>query len=276
MVHEPFLAFREGSVRQDAAAVIHRLMVSTLLSVVRRVWVAIPAWADLMRPWAFGRGREITFCWRPVPSNIPVVDDTRGADRIRSEYLKGNPGPLIGHFSTYDRNTCGLMEQLAPPILGAVPGAHLLLLGSGSAAFAARLARMGWQDRVSGSNRLSPSELSLNIAACDLFMQPYVDGASTRRTTLMAALAHGRPVVTTFGRLSEPFWRESGAVTVVDAGEPGAFVDAVRRLASDSDRRREQSRVARALYESRFAVEHTIRALVHDLCDDASDGVEAA
>src|SRR5919106_4324253 len=46
MVHEPYLPFREGSLRQHAAAAIHRLMVALLLSEARRVWVAIPQWAD--------------------------------------------------------------------------------------------------------------------------------------------------------------------------------------------------------------------------------------
>jgi hypothetical protein len=53
MAHEAYLGFREGSWKHDVAATVHRLMVSLLLSVSRRVWVSIPAWVS-----ACGRTRS--------------------------------------------------------------------------------------------------------------------------------------------------------------------------------------------------------------------------
>ena len=50
MVHEPYLAFWEGSWRQAAVALVHRLMTVVLLSAVRRVWIAIPIWEARWRP----------------------------------------------------------------------------------------------------------------------------------------------------------------------------------------------------------------------------------
>src|SRR5262249_40403033 len=44
MVHEPFLAFREGSALQDAVAAVHRIMTVLLLSAAPRVWLSIPEW----------------------------------------------------------------------------------------------------------------------------------------------------------------------------------------------------------------------------------------
>ena len=56
---------------------------------------------------------------------------------------------------------------------------------------------------------LSPAELSAHIAACDLFVQPYPDGITSRRTSAMACLSRARPVVTTTGHLTEPLWAEN-------------------------------------------------------------------
>src|SRR6185436_1853954 len=41
MVHEPFLAFREGSTKQDLVAAVHRIMIVILLDAATRVWVSI-------------------------------------------------------------------------------------------------------------------------------------------------------------------------------------------------------------------------------------------
>jgi glycosyltransferase involved in cell wall biosynthesis len=97
-------------------------------------------------------------------------------------------------------------------------------------------------------------------------LQPYPDGATTRRGTLMAALAHGLPVVTTLGRLSESFWRESGAVAAVPAGDLPAVTRMVSELARHPERRHRIAGIARATYESRFSLPHVIDALRSDTC----------
>ena len=78
----------------------------------------------------------------------------------------------------------------------------------------------------------------------------------------MAALSLGRPVVTTQGHLSEPFWSESSAVAIAPADE---LATTVLRLLADPARRAELGREAANLYRSRFAVEHTIRLLRESL-----------
>jgi glycosyltransferase involved in cell wall biosynthesis len=268
MVHEPFLAFREGSIRQDGAAAVHRLMVAQLLSVARRVWVAIPAWAGLLKPWAFGR--QVDFCWLPVPSNVPVFSDVEQVARVRAR-IAGDAPIAVGHFSTYGRHIRRDLDAIVPPLLAALPDARLLLLGRGGESVAAELRpRMGSDAfRVAASGPLEPDALSCHLQACDLLVQPYPDGASTRRGTLMAALAHGLPVVTTVGRLSEPFWNSSPAVSAVAAGDVQGLIQAAVALAGDSPRRQRQSAAARETYAARFDVAHVIQALREDRCEPA-------
>jgi len=265
MVHEPFLALGEGTIRQNVAAAVHRGMVVMLLGVARRVWVSIPAWAECLTPWA--KDGHARFCWLPVPSTLPVEAAESRVARVRNA-MNPTGGTVIGHFGTYDQPTRRQLHQLVPRLIEAIPGIRMWLMGRGSDSMATELGDLGADVRsvVGGTGPLDASELSCHLQACALLVQPYIDGASTRRTTLMAALEHGVPTVTTVGRLSEPFWASSTAVRAVPAGDLGALAAAVVELARDAERRRLMGAHARALYAGRFAIGHTIRALVDDRC----------
>jgi glycosyltransferase involved in cell wall biosynthesis len=267
MVHEPGLGFREGSLKHDAAAAAHRLMLITLLSEARRVWVAIPAWAERLRPWTLGRV-DVPFCWLPVPSTIPVAQLNGAVSRLKADALVRQDGIVLGHFGTYSRELRCVLEAVLPGLLASLPELQVHLLGRGSEPFGEELrATAGVAgERVHASGELTPETLSCHLQACDVLLQPYPDGASSRRTTLMAALAHGLPVVTTIGRLSETFWSESDAVVAVPADDFDAMARAVFDVVKAPERRAELTAAARRAYETRFSLAHVIDALRTDAC----------
>ena len=78
----------------------------------------------------------------------------------------------------------------------------------------------------------------------------------------MAALEHGRPVVTTRGRLTEPMWNDLDAARLVPVDDVEAAVDAVRGLTSDQTERHRLGERAVAAYKERFDVCHTVDALL--------------
>ena len=268
MVHEPFLAFREGSWRQDAAAAVHRLMVWRLLRAARRTWVSIPAWATALKTWA---PRNRPFCWLPVPSNVPVHPDPAAAASLRRRLPETVRG-VVGHFGTFDCLQSARLRELIPALVTGREDLGVLLLGRHSDDFARQLGARhpALLPRVLAAGDLPASALSAHLQACDVLLQPYPDGASTRRGTLMAALSHGIPTVTTRGRLSEPFWEGSPAVALADADDHGALVVATGGLLEDLPRRQAMSTAALALYESRFALRHVIDSLRSDRCEDAA------
>ena len=263
MVHEPFLSFAEGSWRQDVAAAAHRVMVMVLLSRATRIWVAIPAWADVLRPYCLGRSVE--FCWLPVPSNIPFVPDAPAAQAVRTVFAP-NGRLLIGHFGTYGRRLRNDLSDLVPALVDGDTSISIALMGRDSDEFRSEIvtSQPRLNGRVFATGRRSPGELSTTLQACDLVVQPYPDGASSRRGTLMAALAHGLPVVTTEGRLSEPIWRASGAVRLVDAGDTAALARAALDLCANSEERRRLAASGQALYAERFDLTNTIQALISE------------
>src|SRR5690606_22549500 len=77
----------------------------------------------------------------------------------------------------------------------------------------ALLAPEGLGQAVQRTGWLPPEAVSAHLQACDVVVLPYRDGASLRRGSLLAALVHGLPIVTT--------WRGEGGMERGRAGEQG-------------------------------------------------------
>jgi len=260
MLHEPFLDFRANSIRQSAAAFVHRLMTIVLLRSAERVWMSIPGWEQRWRPYALGR--NIPFQWLPIPSSIPVRSDPAGVLAIRRRYLEGDRC-LIGHFGTFGWPITSVLEPILFALCREPERQTVLFMGVGSEEFrkALILREPAMERLIQATGPLPTEEVSLHLAACDLMIQPYPDGVSTRRTSCMAPLSHGKPIVTTSGTLTEDFWVTAGAVLIARAGDTAAFVELARRLRDNSEERELLGRAARELYRERFEVDRVVAAL---------------
>jgi glycosyltransferase involved in cell wall biosynthesis len=260
MVHEPYLAFGEGSWKQNGVAAVHRLMTMVLLSAARRVWMSIPSWEASWRPYALGR--QLSFHWLPVASNIPVIDDPTRVAALRAHYAPTREG-IVGHFGTYDRHIAELLLKSVPSLLRGRASCAMLLMGRGSQAMRDELIKRHPElaGRLHATDTLAAAELSLHLSACDVMLQPYIDGVSSRRTSVMVGLSHGVPVVTTTGRLTEALWQESGAVALAPVEDLKALVTSAEHLLLDAEVRCRLSDAARTLYHERFDVQRTVTAL---------------
>jgi glycosyltransferase involved in cell wall biosynthesis len=262
MVHEPFLAFREGNWRQDAAALMHRAMTILLMHAARRIWVSTPRWEKAWKP--YGLGRRIPFSWLPLPSNVPVLNDAAATAATRARYATGDQ-QIVGHFGTFGRPITPMLEAIVPALLASCDRTVMLLIGPRGAEFRDGLLRENprYQDRihVTGSISASDPRLSAHLSACDLMIQPYPDGVSSRRTSLLAPLAHGVPIVTTAGPSTESLWSDSEAVALAPAGDPDAFVAEARTMLFDQCARRRVTQAARSLYRKYFAIERIAEGL---------------
>jgi glycosyltransferase involved in cell wall biosynthesis len=260
MVHEPFLDFREGSRKQDMAAAVHRLMVIILLKAASHVWVSIPDWETRLRP--FVRDGNKTFGLLPVPSNIPVTLDPKGVAGVRARY-SCDGAPLVGHFGAYDQYMTNLMSKLLPSLLAGPDKLSVMLLGEGSLELRDRVIELhpDLSLSVHGTGVLSAEELSRHVSACDVMLQPYQDGVSGRRTSVMTGLAHGVPVVTNQGKATDSCWVESQAVKLTKADSISDIVEVVRSLLADEEMRNSIGKSGVGFYRERFDIRETVSAL---------------
>ena len=258
MVHEPYLEFR-GPLRHKVMACVHRRMTMVLLAASRRVWMSIPAWEERLRPYALGR--QVPMDWLPVPGCVAAAD--KNAARALHRKYAGDEQCLIGHFGSYGDAVSGLLEERASQILARDRRAVLLLIGAGSDRFRRSLVdhHSELASRVHATAYVDPAALGNHIAACDLFVQPYPDGISSRRTSAMACLSHGKAVVTTRGHLTEPLWHRHDAVALVDVSDVDGFVGAAQRLIDDEHARRRLGTHALRLYGDTFALPRVVATL---------------
>jgi glycosyltransferase involved in cell wall biosynthesis len=94
----------------------------------------------------------------------------------------------------------------------------------------ALISELGLDRLVIWTGYRPPSEVTAFWSASDIAVLPYVDGASLRRGTLMAALAHALPVVTTAPRLPIPQFHAGENIALAPAEDVEALANQVMAL----------------------------------------------
>ena len=95
----------------------------------------------------------------------------------------------------------------------------------------------GLTGRVHWTGFVDDAEVSTYLHAADLMVMPYRDGASLRRGTLMAALAHKRPLLTTTPQSAIPELQHDQNAYFVPADDAQALTTAIQIIAADDSLR---------------------------------------
>lgn len=259
MFHEvTFPIHRSQAPRLNVLAMVNRAMAAIAARSARRIFVSTTSWEKVLRTLIPADARLVCI---PMPSNIPVVNDREGIAAVRRNYSP--TGPLVGHFGTFGSGITNLLDKILPALLDEVPAAHTILIGRNGERYATAIARRHPElaPRIHASGALTPCEVSMHISACDLLVQPYPDGITTRRASAMVGLAHGRAVVTNTGHLTEPLWSEQSAVAIAPADDIASSAALARDLLGDAARRERLAKSGASLYADKFDLCHTIAAM---------------
>jgi len=152
----------------------------------------------------------------------------------------------VGAFSPGASGALAAWVRAAIAALAGEPRVTWLAFGNGSARLAAALPAAGGA-RVRDLGWRPADDVGRVFRALDLAVAPFVDGLTLRRTSAMAALAHGVPLVSSRGPLFDPSLADAAAC----APTLDAFVAAVRDLARDPGRRGALGAAGRRAYETR-------------------------
>jgi len=210
------------------------------------VFTVVQRWAGRYKAW-FG---DKPIHHLPVGSNVPSVPISKKEARERLR-LRDNTLLLTVFGQGHHSQTWDLAKAAARQLKSSGQDVAVLHLGPGK-----DYAESLFKDLLWRSDGVLPAEeLSRRLAATDVFLAPFADGISTRRTTAMAALQHGLPVVSTRGDATdEVFLNADGqAMILTPADEPAAFANAVADVACDASKRGALAASAKSLYETCFS-----------------------
>jgi glycosyltransferase involved in cell wall biosynthesis len=238
---------------------VTRLMVTLVARRAERIFVTIPSWQALL-PTSPSVRRRVT--WLAVPSNIPTAVSQHALSEVR-RLLAPAGEVVVGHFGTYGPAVSGLLRDTLIPVLRKDPRRRALLVGRNSERFAVTLrqADQALHGQIEATGSLEPDKVAVHLAACDCLMQPFIDGVSSRRTSLMAGLALGLPIVTNAGRLTDPVWKNCKAVVLAPSPSADELRDAIESALAQPKRLSGLRRLAADFYQRNFAVSRAIQTL---------------
>lgn len=182
----------------------------------------------------------------PIGSNIAPVK----LDHFdRAAWLSAHNIPIssrvVGYFGFMNESKGGEVLIRALAELVKHQDVWLLLIGGQTGesdptnvAYAQRIMLLADQLRVRNrivmTGYVDDPAVSEALAVCDCVALPYRDGASFRRGTLMAALAHGCAVVTTTPRVALPELSNGENVLLVPPDDAQQLAEGIRRVLDDA------------------------------------------
>ena len=180
----------------------------------------------------------------PIGSNITAhIPNHIEIDEVKTRLKLEPTDYLLGYFGflndskgadTLIRALALLDERFHLVFIGGQTGASD---SANNAAFLRSLksliAQCRLTERVHWTGFLSDRRVSAHLHATDVIVMPYRDGSSLRRGTLMAAMAHKRPLITTWPIVPTPELAHQQNVWFVPVDDEDAIVTAVHKLADD-------------------------------------------
>ena len=223
MVHEAYVDWGTG--RQRLMSAWQRLQLRRIVASADLVLTSTEAWSHSVAGWVrrppvhLGVGSNLPDM-RPMRASAREALGVRDGQVVLGSLSTGHDSGLPAHVSAAVAEAGRQQRDVVHLNLGATaPGTE----GS------ARTVRPGW---------LTKESLAEMVSAADVFLAPFKDGASTRRTSVMAALQHGVPVVSTDGpHTDRVFTTPDSGVVLAPVGPSSDYAQIVAKIAG-SDRRR--------------------------------------
>jgi glycosyltransferase involved in cell wall biosynthesis len=257
MMHELAYPWRYSGWRGDLWALSQRALLIDVMRACRAAIVTADARVEWLesRPWLPTRRIDVA----PVFSNLPAPEQTSPGERSKQ---------VIGLFGySYEGAALSLVLDAVGLLRSRGVDVRLTLLGApgrsspaGEAWLVAAGSR-GLDSVLSFSEALPAQALSNALAACDVLLFGDAAGPSSRKGSLAASLASGRPVVALDGRNRWGKLIEAEAACVVRPTS-AALAEAIAALLADADMREALGARGRSFAAREMGLERSVEVLM--------------
>jgi len=213
-----------------------------LLTSARHVVAANEEVSSMVRrrvPWMGRRLTEI-----PIGSNIAIASP--GDPAATRAMIGASPhGPVLVHFGlVYPGKGLETLLQALAIVRSAHAETRLVVVGdireterAYHSDLEALAVELGVARAVTWTGRRDDEDVSRILAVADLFVAPFDGGASIRRGSLLAAFAHGLPVVSTVSPVASAYLRDGENVALVAPRDPVALAARICLLLEAPEKR---------------------------------------
>jgi len=231
----PYLFPKAGRLRQTA--------VTTMAKYAHGAIVTNPADYDALTAVVRTPVRQI-----PIGSNIATYTPNHiELEEVRDQLGLRAGDCLLGYFGFLNESKGA--DTLLRALAALDDSVHLVFIGgqtgssdpSNNQSFLdqlkALIGDLGLAARVHWTGFLPDQRVSTFLHAADLMVMPYRDGVSLRRGTLMAVLAHGRPLLTTTPAMPTPELIQGENVWLAAPDDAAGLATAVQTLIANPNLR---------------------------------------
>src|SRR3989338_6790973 len=249
MLHELFTPFG-FSIKTFLMSLIQSLMLFFLIIGSDRIGVSIKVWERVLKRFFFWRKGYFRLIL--IPSNIKISTKTN----IPEKLSRFNKKPLLAFFGSF--HITKMVEFLTASLDALVKkgyDAGLIVIGQDEKEISAYIKELPdyLKGRIFCTGYCSSEDVSQYLSITDIFLLPLIDGVSSRRTSLMAALKHGLPVVTTKGFLTDDIFLQEDFTLLSPPTDKSLFVANVVRMAEDETLRKNMGKRGKEAYEKYFS-----------------------
>lgn len=255
MIHELHPKFKLKHIRKWLK---YKKSLKAFIKHADHVLVTNNLWSDRLAKITKSK-QKLTFV--PVSTTIPVTADPQNSFNLKKSFIERDDQIIIGSFGSFnDPKILFEYDQVMPKILRNNPDVIWLSLGRESEDFCKHFKKVHPEvaDQIAYTGELNLEALSAHISACDILFQPYPDGVSTKRSSLMAGLAHGKPIVTSYGKNTGEIWNQEQILLMGDTKHPESMYILLDQLLQDKDLQLRLSQKSSQFYIEHFSLQHTV------------------
>ncbi len=248
IVHEPYVELSRPSF--FITGPIQRLALGILTWSSAAVLVTIQPWVKMLKTRFKWAAKKIY--WVPVGSNIPITPVTVSErEHYRSELSMFPTDVALGVFSLggAGKDYPCLNEAMKEVTKAKIP-CYWIFIGVTDEEFAMRFPKIKNVPHYC-TGYLPTETVSRWMQSIDLLVAAFDDGVSTRRTSVIAALAHGVPTITTVGHLTDEAFYETSPL-ILTSLDPVDFAGRVVHAAKNLPSLRERRGEIRDFYKTWF------------------------